>query len=118
MVFTSLTKVSTNRTLYLGGGPVSSLVDGECRAPVPMGAARKLWVSTTVAPGAGSLTYAIRKNGQVTALSVTLTGASKTGSDLVDTVNYNEGDDIDVVLINAGAPEAYHIATILFDPNP
>jgi hypothetical protein len=56
----------------------------------------KLVGSGSINPGTGSRTFTIRKNGVNTALSVTITGAATTGSDLVDTVSVAQFDLISI----------------------
>jgi len=54
--------------------------------------------------GTASYTFIIRKNGVNTALSVTISGGSITGSDLVDTVSFTSGDLFSISAVPSGGP--------------
>lgn len=69
---------------------------------------KTLRVTLTVAPtGVGkSRTFTVRKNGINTALTVTITNAAVTGSDLVNSVAFAAGDLIGIRQIGANLPAA------------
>ena len=69
-----------------------------------------LYVVLGGAPG-GTATYIVRKNGVNTSLTVTLSGASVSGSDIVDTVPVTINDLIALQLTTSGITPTYTIAT-------
>lgn len=71
------------------------------------GILKHLYANLTAAPGVGnSKTFTVRVNGVSTAISVTLTGAVTSGSDVANTVAVVAGDLVTILVTHTGAPTA------------
>lgn len=57
------------------------------------------------APGAGnSWTFTLIKNGASTAIATTISGTDRLGYDFTDSIHYNAGDTISVLVTSSGSP--------------
>lgn len=104
--------MSATGTRYAGlmGPDDFSWQSSETRVQTPMptgGTIKELCINLSAAPGAGtSYTFTLRKNGIATSLTVTISDTNTQGSDLVNTVSFNAGDEVDIEVVPSGTPTA------------
>jgi hypothetical protein len=112
------TTVPAGSTYYLhpAGTASTDLVTGQ--TPFK-GVARNLYVLAGTAPGAASFVYTCRTNVGDTALTVTLTGGSRTSSNVTAEVEVPKGSGFNVKLVtSAGAPVAAHAWAVEYEEIP
>lgn len=114
LIGTDLT-VRTNETVWVGPGGVR---DSRTKAEgaLAAGTLKALHMHATAQPGAGQYRYTIFKNGDATANTFTLTGATQTGNSKV-AVEWAEDALFALKIENIGAPECDHGGSMVFDPD-
>lgn len=92
--------------LVMGGCTWSSLED-ECKQIVPTsGKLKNLYVKLTTAPGTGkSRTFTLRKNGEDTALTVTISDSATEGNDTVHEITMAAGDIVSLKSSPSSSPD-------------
>lgn len=71
---------------------------------LPAGVARNLLVRVSTAPGAGSWTFTVRKNGVSTATACTISGSDTICSDVLHPASFMSGDLMSVMVHPEGTP--------------
>lgn len=108
LIMAAGTNPSTSATNYAGfsGGWAATNDDG-VRSLVPLdGVLEDLYVSLTVAPGAGkSYAFTVRKNGADTSLTCTVSD-SNTTCQMSGSVSYSAGDTLALKCVPSGTPTA------------
>lgn len=109
----SATAVALTTTIYIpiAGGGLSSTTEANVDIPAPTASVlSNFYVELSAAPGLGnSVVVTIRKNAADTALTLTISGAAVSGSDLTHTVAVAAGDLLDIKIVPTG--------TIVATPN-
>jgi hypothetical protein len=109
----SATAVALTTTIYIpiAGGGLSSTTEGNVDIPAPTASTlTNFYVELSAAPGVGnSVAVTVRKNGADTALTLTISGAAVSGSDLTHSVSVAAGDLLDIKIVPTG--------TIVATPN-
>jgi len=98
-------------TYFAGPGVGLGLVENSFPVPTVGGAtARRLYVKLGAAPGGTeTVTITIRKNGSDTAVTVTITGAATTGSDVANTAAFAAGDLISASVVTSATAVAENV---------
>lgn len=96
-------EIGGNATIYVGA--FADQTEGDAQVALPACTLTNLNVRRSV--GAGTTTYTVRKNGSDTALTVTLSGSTTTGSSGAS-VSFAAGDLFTVKIVASGGASAYH----------
>lgn len=95
--------IAGTATVYVAA--YADQTEGDVQVALPACTLTNLNVRRSV--GTGSTVYTVRKNGSDTALTVTLTGATTTGSSGAS-VSFAAGDLFSLKIVASGGAEAYH----------
>ncbi len=97
-----------------------SATESDVQQPVPVaGTVSSFYVTLDGSPGSGnSYTFVVRKNGEDTPVTCIISDADTTGSDLTDSVSFDAGDYISIMVTPASNPTARSMSwTAQFSPD-
>lgn len=101
--------VSGTATVYIGAS--IDTIESRVQIPMPECTLKELRVLTSVAPGAGTLVYTVRKNGVDTSMTATISGSGFSSTHVTD-VAFAAGDKFSLELEANGAQLAVHSYSI------
>lgn len=97
--------VSASTTVYIGA--VVDSASSAVEIPLSARTISSLVVACSVAPGGGSYTYTVLKNGTPTSITCSITGSGVSSSS-ANSVVFSAGDKFCVKLVTSGGQESYH----------
>jgi Collagen triple helix repeat (20 copies) len=107
----ALTGGSTTEYIGMFGANCAGTSEADAQLAMPAaGAVQELHATVDQAPGAGSITFTVRKNGASTPVTCTISGTATSCADSVKAVGFATGDLISVQMTETGLPAATVVA--------